>query len=87
MAKYKMFEMIIDDGQHVFKAARIGKTKTNIMDEYSGNGKFIRVKEVTDDYPISIYKVIEALKDAHFGNTEQEAIAHLLRTEYGNAVE
>ena len=83
----KMFEMYIDDGQDIIKAARIGKSAADIKKRYSGNGEFVKVADVTEDYPINEYKVMDALAAAGFGEAEQEAIRHLLRTGYANTTE
>ena len=84
MKKNKMFEMVISDGKNVFKVNRIGTSKQDVMNRYSGNGEFVRVKDITDDYPISEESLRTAL--GCFGETEQEAVLSLLRNHYENVI-
>lgn len=43
-----------------------------------GNGEVIAVKDITDDYPISLDKVVQALRNAQFGQTEIDLITRCL---------
>lgn len=70
----KVFECIIDDGQSIFKSVIPATNRRTLISEWSGNGEFVKIKEVTQDFPISIDKVIEALEYANFGETEKRII-------------
>ena len=35
-----------------------------------GNGEIIKIKDISDEYPISLSKVKKALLDANFGDAE-----------------
>ena len=35
-----------------------------------GNGEVVAIKDVTEEYPISVDKVKDALENAHFGKIE-----------------
>ena len=83
---HKMFEMVIDDGKDVFKVTRMAESQEDIEKRYGGNGEFVRIKDVTDDYPISEYKLHTALSAAGFGEAERESIVSLLRQEYSNTM-
>lgn len=85
--KNKMYEMIIDDGTSVFKCTRLAKNIKNLRDIYGGNGEFVRVKEVTEKFPISTNDVFEALKNARFGDVEAQAVVDCLIKGYENAVD
>jgi len=80
--KNKMFEMIIDAGDKVYKAHAIGINKKDIMERYSGNGEFVTIKDVTEDFPISEECVCTALRG--FEKPEVEAVISLLHTYYEN---
>ena len=84
--KNKMWEMIIDDGTNCYKAHGIAPNKKELEKVYGGNGEFVRIKEVTSDFPISEDKVFRALKNAEFGDAEANAIISLLRRGYENTV-
>lgn len=82
--KMKAFEMIVKDGNHAYVMTRPGKDKKSIMHRYSGNGEFVRVQDVTEETPISLDKVRNALKLAGFGEVEQDIIVSLVQ-EYDGA--
>ena len=83
----KMYEMIIDCGDQVIKVNRLGKSAADVKKRYSGNGEYIKVTDVTEDYPIDAHKVMRALAAAGFGEVEQEAVRHLLLTGYTNVID
>lgn len=70
----KVFECIIDDGQNIFKTIIPSTNRRTLLAEWNGNGEFVKIKEVTQDYPISIDKVIEALEYANFVTVERQII-------------
>lgn len=82
---YRMYEMIIDDGQQVFKAVRCGYTDADVVMRYGGNGEIVRIKDVTEDFPISERCVSDALKS--FGDAERETVLQCLRKLYVNTVD
>ena len=43
-----------------------------------GNGEVIAVKDITEDFPISLDKVAQALKNAQFGQIEIDLITRCL---------
>ena len=69
----------LDDGQDCFKVAVPAESVPKAEEYVSGNGEIIAVKEVSEDYPISIDKVIDALRRANFGQIEIDLIARTLR--------
>jgi len=84
-AKNRMYEMIIDGGDdNVFKVRRIGMSKKDVMETYSGNGDYISVKDVTDDYPINTDYLYAELKN--FGEVERNAIVRLVQNYYSNNI-
>ena len=84
--KYRMYEAIIDDGEQVFKASRIALDENDLKSRYGGNGEFVRITDVTEDFPISENTVRSALEAAGFGEAEREAVVSLLISGYANAV-
>ena len=82
----KMYEMIIDDGKDVYKFCRIGENQEDVMTRFSNNGEFVRVREVTEDFPINSAAVFFALKDKGFGDVECNAVWDLLTRGYANCV-
>ena len=77
--KLKKYMVYLCDGQDCFGVAVPAKSKAKAEEYVSGNGEIIAVKEVSDDYPISIDKVVDALRRANFGQIEIDLIARTLR--------
>lgn len=46
----KLFECIIDDGKNVYKSLCTAKSKKELLDVYGGNGDFIKIKDITNEY-------------------------------------
>lgn len=83
----KVFECILEDGQNVKKIVIPALHRKSLVNDYDGKGEFIKVKEVTQDYPISIPKVIEALQLSDFGETEIRIITIALDKALENKVQ
>lgn len=87
MKNYKMYEMILDDGQNIIKVVCPALSVKDLKKQYSGNGEFVRIKEVTENYPLSITNIMISLREAGYGEIEREAIARIIRDEYENTIE
>jgi len=84
--KHQMYEAIVDAGDHVFKVNRIARDEEDFKSIYGGNGELVRLRNVTEDFPISENAVRTALVTAGFGEAEVEAVVHLLWNGYSNTV-
>lgn len=78
MKAINMYFVYLDDGRNVFKIATPAENVADAKAFVSGNGEVVTVKDVTDDYPISIAKVYDALAAAHFGQYEMDFICRAL---------
>lgn len=74
---YKKYFVYIDDG-NVFKVAVAAASEDAAAAYCTGDGDIVAVRDVTDDYPISMYKVREALENAEFGEYETDFICSAL---------
>lgn len=75
MKKYMVY---MDDGRDCFKAAIPAVNEKAARKYVEGNGEVIAIKDVTKDFPISLYKVAQALKNAQFGQIEIDLITRCL---------
>lgn len=75
MKKYMVY---MDDGRDCFKAAIPANSENEARKYVEGNGEVLAVKNVTEDYPISLEKVTQALRNAQFGPDEIEFITRCL---------
>ena len=73
----RKFIVYLDDGRDCYKIAVPAKDKKEAVKFCEGNGEVISVKDVTDDVPISLDYVSNALTHAGFGQIE---IDFILRT-------
>ena len=71
MKKYMVY---MDDGRDCFKVAVPANNEKAARKYVEGNGEVISVKDVTKDFPISLDKVAQALKNAQFGQIEIDLI-------------
>lgn len=84
----KAFEMIIEDGERVFKCVRPAKDINQLKQIYGGNGDFVRIKDVTQEYPLDVdylHKVLRGETVGHFGEPETDIICALVQRLYDNA--
>lgn len=83
--KGRMYEVIMKetDGTHVYTHYGIYESVAKVKAAAKGNGEIIRIKDVTNDYPLSNHKLFLALKDS-FGTIEANAIYNFLNDNYSN---
>ena len=76
----KLFECIIDDGTDVYKSLCTAKSKKELLDVYGGNGDFIKIKDITNEYfgETSAEELRNDLKKAGWGEGETRLIVALL---------
>ena len=76
----KIFECVVDDGMEVFKTKVSAKNKKELIAEYSGNGEFLRIKDITNEYftETSVEKLRNDLIRAGWGEGETKLITALL---------
>lgn len=77
----KKFMVYMDDGRDCFKVAVPAANEVAARKFVEGNGEVVAVKDITEDYPISLDKVITALKRANFGQIEIDLISRCLSSE------
>lgn len=84
----KAYEMIIEDREHVFKCVRPAENVKQLKTIYGGNGDFVRIKDVTEQYPIDvdiIRNVLQGRRAGTFGEIETDIICSLIQRLYDNA--
>lgn len=77
MNKIKKFEVVIDDGDSVFKAYIPALSKKDLSVRWGGNGDIIRVKEVPEILP-KADTVRQTLEDAGYGQAECDIVYRIL---------
>ncbi|MCL2198161.1 MAG: hypothetical protein FWB80_04480 [Defluviitaleaceae bacterium] len=79
----KMYEYIYTmDGSAGLEYV-VGKSEKDVCQRYDGEA--VRVKDVTQEFPISESAIEEALK-VRFGNAEINAVLSIMRRNYANMV-
>lgn len=74
----KKYIAYLDDGECVIKVAVPANNAAGVKRYVAGNGEIIKVKDVTDECPISSAKVKLALEQSGFGETEKWLIVRAL---------
>ena len=74
----KIFEVILESGTDVYKIYVPSKTKKDAESYVRGNGDVVRVREHQLVNPISIDKIVGALKTGGFGEMEVNLISRAL---------
>lgn len=81
---FKMYEIIILDSEHVYKHHGIYRTEKDARKSAEGNGEVVRIKDVTENFPLSGDMIFSALKNAGFGQIEANAIYSFVSSNYAN---
>lgn len=81
----KMFKCIVDDGKDVFKAFLPAKDKKELLSVWGGNGDFVVIEDVTEDYAIDVNKLRDTLQRAGYGVPEERMICYLVDKFYKNS--
>lgn len=63
---------------HAFIVTVPAEDEDKARDYCAGNGEIIAVRDVTDEYPIDIDSVVDALKVAGFGRIECDIVGRAL---------
>ena len=76
----KLFECIVDDGKDVFKTLTAAKGRKALLDEYGGNGEFLKIKDVTAEYftEQSVDLLDQHLQRMGWGEGERKILCALL---------
>lgn len=82
----KMFKLIMESGEHVYKHYGIYKNEKEARQYVEGNGEVIQVKEVTEDFPLDIDKLSRSLKQCGYGDIERNAIVSFIQSNYENSI-
>lgn len=77
-----MYECIIDDGRDVFKTYLPGQSENALKEEWNGNGDFVRIQDVTNDFPIDVRHLHDVLKAGGYGLAEERLICYLVEEFY-----
>ena len=69
MKTLRKFAAYLDNGDnHVDKIIFTANSIIEAKKYLHGNGEIIKIKDISDEYPISLSKVKKALLDANFGD-------------------
>lgn len=75
---FRKYMVYLDDSKDCYKVAVPAISEEEARKYVEGNGEVIAIKDVTDDYSISLDKVLQSLKNAQFGQTEIDFIIRCL---------
>ena len=81
----KLYKVIFEDRDNVYREYIPAESAEAAEAYIAGNGEIVAVKDVTEDFPISLDKVADALRAAGFGQIEQAAIVRMIQ-QYSNTI-
>ncbi len=82
----KAYKAIFETEENAFKVIRPATSEKAFRLKYGGNGEIIKIVDVTEDFPISLEKVCNALQAAGFGEVEQQLIISVIQNGYENVI-
>lgn len=74
----KKYVAYVDDGYRAYRVRVLAEDRADVKQQVHGIGDIVAIRDVTEDYPISIEKVEEALRKALFGDAEIDFIKEAL---------
>jgi len=74
---FRVYELILDDGQDVFKCLVPAKDVADACSYVRGNGEVVRCLDVTEKFPIDLDNVFQALNIS--GNFSRDEINIVIR--------
>ena len=75
----KKFKVFLESGNDCFKVYVPARNEQAAREFVAGNGEVIAIKDVTEDFPISVEKVGSALAMHGFGAAEIDLIMRTLQ--------
>ena len=70
----------LDDGNSCYKVAIPADSENEAMQYVNGNGEVIAVKDITEEFPIFLDCVVQALENARFSKIEIDLISRCLES-------
>lgn len=80
----KLYKVIFEDRDNVYREYIPADNKKAAEAYIAGNGDIVSVKDVTEDFPISLDHLSKTLSNAGYGRPEMDAIIRIMQT-YANA--
>jgi len=78
MKKMNIYAVYLDDNHNVYKIHVPAQSKAEAAKYCQGNGNIVKITDETNDFPIDIDKVWDALLRANFGRIEMDIITRTL---------
>lgn len=81
----KLYKVIFEDRDNVYREYIPADNEEAAEAYVAGNGEIVSIKDVTEDFPISLDHLYKTLSKAGYGRPEMDAIIRIMQT-YANAV-
>ena len=81
----KLYKVIFEDRDNVYREFIPAQSATAAARYIAGNGEIVATQDVTEDFPLSLDRVSDALKAANFGKVEQDLILRMIQN-YSNTI-
>ena len=80
----RAFEAVFETVDGAFKLTRPAKDEKAFHYQFDGNGEILKLKDITEETPISLGHLEKTLQKAEYGKREIELILALVQYNYKN---
>lgn len=80
-----LYKVIFEDRDNVYREFIPARTEKLAEAYIAGNGEIVSIADVTEQYPIRIDCVVEALRNYGFGKVEIDTITRMVQ-KYSNCI-
>ena len=83
--EFRMFEVTLKIGESIYTNNVICKNIREALELRQTIGNVVTIKEVTENFPLSEYKIFMALRDGGIDSTLSNAISKFITDNYQNS--
>ena len=83
----QIYKVYLEDRINTYSAIIPAKSKKEVIEYCQGNGEIIKIKDITNDTPISVSSVYDALTSANFGQDEIDIVCRLIQNNLKNTID
>lgn len=82
----QIYKVYLEDKTNIYSVIVPAKSKKEATEYCRGNGELVKIKDITDDTPISVSSVYDALTSANFGQDEIDIVCRLIQNNLKNTI-
>ena len=83
----QIYKVYLEGRTNVYSVIIPAKSKKEAIEYCRGNGEVVKIKDITNDTPISVSSICDALTNANFGQDEIDIICRLIQNNLKNTID